>query len=51
MNDAMGQDVLLGIVTMNRIDKLTRTLQECAGAGYSQLDKLRTTFGADIDNF
>ncbi|HTO64974.1 MAG TPA: ABC transporter substrate-binding protein [Bradyrhizobium sp.] len=22
-----------------------------AGAGYSQLDKLRTTFGADIDNF
>jgi len=37
MNDAMGQDVLLGIVTMNRIDKLTRTLQECAGRGFRDI--------------
>src|SRR2546430_9275370 len=27
------------------------TLFRSAGAGYSQLDKLRATFGADIDNF
>jgi GT2 family glycosyltransferase len=37
MNCANMKEFLVGIVTLNRIDKLTKTLQECTGQGFQDI--------------
>ncbi|MGD0630494.1 MAG: hypothetical protein ABR987_14145 [Terracidiphilus sp.] len=37
MNCAGGQEILIGIVTLNRIEKLKRTLEECSAEGFKDI--------------